>query len=262
MTETETQSFIPWCALIIAALALLQPHLIAAYKKWLQKGRVDVHETYHIIIGYSFYGPTLQLNGTLRSRDRDVFVTKIELTVTKRCDSSVHRFAWSAFWSPKIDAAGNPEEAGEIASGFLLRREEPKRYNTMFADVQTQDEIVRFILKVKQEWNTVLGNQEISDIGGIIPVDFPAFSAREDVSNAVSEIERRCYWDAGTYLLDMQVFTSSPDRNFSRKWRFDIREEDSTLLRQNALLLLLKACNQTDSAYNFAYAEYQAVSEQ
>ena len=56
-----------WGTLIIALFALIQPWIRAIWKKLSWQQEVDVFETGSIEIGFSSYGPTVGLQGTLRS---------------------------------------------------------------------------------------------------------------------------------------------------------------------------------------------------
>ena len=59
-----------WGSLIIATVALVQPWMIALWKRFVRPGTIDIHETGTIEIGYSSFGPTIGLRGTLREIGR------------------------------------------------------------------------------------------------------------------------------------------------------------------------------------------------
>lgn len=66
--STET-----WTALatVLAFVALIQPWLLGAWRRLYKRGTVDIHETGKIEIGYSGFGATVGIMGTLRARDCD-----------------------------------------------------------------------------------------------------------------------------------------------------------------------------------------------
>ena len=79
-----------WGSLIVAAVALVQPWVIGLWKKFFRPGTIDIHETGTIEVGYSGFGPTIGLRGTLRAVHRDQFVRDIQLAVAKLKDDSKH----------------------------------------------------------------------------------------------------------------------------------------------------------------------------
>ena len=54
---------------IIGFVALIQVWLIALYKQFVSRGKLTVYETASIEIGFSAFGPTVTLLGTLRASD-------------------------------------------------------------------------------------------------------------------------------------------------------------------------------------------------
>lgn len=63
-----------WGTLIVAAVALIQPWLIAAWKKFLRRQKIEVYEAGTMEIGFSTFGPTIGLQGAVRAINRDAFV--------------------------------------------------------------------------------------------------------------------------------------------------------------------------------------------
>jgi len=90
-----------WTA-IVAVIALVQPWVVALYRRVLRSGRLEIYETGLPEIGYSLWGATIALYGTLRSRDREMFAKSVTLQVRKLENTSAevatHRtLQWVAF---------------------------------------------------------------------------------------------------------------------------------------------------------------------
>ena len=64
-----------WTA-IVAVIALVQPWVVALYRRVLRSGRLEIYETGLPEIGYSLWGATIALYGTLRSRDRECLLNR------------------------------------------------------------------------------------------------------------------------------------------------------------------------------------------
>src|SRR2546422_2957411 len=94
---SDTEEFRAWATLAIAIVALILPGAIWAWSTYWRKGTVDVHETFTIEVGFSSYGPTIGMNGTLRAVHHDLFIRSIDLVVTKMKDSSRYAFEWLLF---------------------------------------------------------------------------------------------------------------------------------------------------------------------
>src|SRR5712692_9330241 len=114
-----------WAAIaaVVAFAALVQPWIIGAWRRFVRRGTVDIYETGTIEVGFSAFGPSIGLMGTLRSRDRDMFVQSATLTVVKKDTAISHKFEWILFRNPKTvigPAVGQSAEvAVEAPSSFM-----------------------------------------------------------------------------------------------------------------------------------------------
>ena len=71
------EEFRAWITLGIALVALILPSAIWAWSNYVRRGVIDIHETWAIEVGFSSYGPTIGLNGTLQAVHHDRFVRSI-----------------------------------------------------------------------------------------------------------------------------------------------------------------------------------------
>ncbi len=145
--------------LIIATIALIQPWIIFLYKKFWKKGKIDVFPTGTIEVGYSIFGPTIGLNGTLRCLNQDMFISSINLQIVKQKDNSIHLFDWGVFRTQKLTHKGESAEL-ELPYGFMLNTLSPKRYNIVFFDMQTKNEMYNIIQGIEIEWGNILLSAE------------------------------------------------------------------------------------------------------
>jgi len=157
-----------WGALIIAALALIQPWLISIWKKYISHGRVEFYETGNLEIGYSGFGPNIGMNGTLRAINKDTFIKSIKLEVTKAKDSSLHRFEWGVFRNEKFTYTGENQATYELPSGFMLAPSSPKKINIQFHDSQIKNEIHGDLRKVSDAWARLVVDYHEGSVGKAI----------------------------------------------------------------------------------------------
>jgi hypothetical protein len=236
-----------WGSFIVAAVALLQYWIIAAWRRYFRPGTLDIHETGPIEIGYSRYGPTIGLYGTLRSVHRDIFVRDALLVVRRLRDQSQHRFDWA--WARSGTAT-------ELPAGFLVPESQAQRYNLIFADVDTREDIGRTLAPVSEDWvQEIVANPPQDDAARYAL--YGGFSNTQVHVNAHAELTRLSYWDDGDYELLLEIHTTRPDKTFTKSWRFSLTQNDESLLRLNAIPVLRQTVGFDDVPLNFAFPLYQ-----
>lgn len=256
-----------WGSLIVAAIALLQPWIISLWRKVFQQGTIDIHETRTIEVGYSLFGATIGIYGTLRAVRKDSFVQRIELTVTKVKDSSKHVLQWGLFRPPQMSIGVERNMTLEIPSGFMLTTSQPHRYNILFFDIALQSEIRPHIENIRQGWYTLLSSRpkmsvagHLSEVENALENLYAEFSKSSAHVQAFTAIDRLCYWEPGQYELQMRVVTARPERSYTKRWKFELSDEEVERLRLNIVGIAQEACGRVVSFYNFAYPEYQEVT--
>ena len=258
--------------LILAIYGIIQLWGLALWKRYARKGEINIYETGSIEIGYSGFGPTIGLNGTLRALNRDVFIKEIDLLVLREKDKAQHAFRWFAFRSPKIELAGSQPVSMEIPSSFLITPNSPHRFNIVFNDNDLFEDIRPLFHTYLSAWYKVA--EELSKISSVFFTAIPppeaietqkrlleGFRKSQIAIDTFSAIHGRCYWEAGNYLISINVRTSKPDKIFSNHYRFLITDNDCRNLKLNVVTILnepiatfMKIQNYP---YNFAYSTYK-----
>lgn len=259
-----------WGTLILATTALVQPWLIGLYRRFFRRGTIDIFNTGTIEIGYSDFGPTLGLHGTLRARHRELFVRVVSVDVEREVDHARHRFEWAAFRAVRMVISRPTEVAVALPAGFMLMTTQPFRYNIIFNDAILQQGTIAPILeRVRTAWLAALGHalggplstnptQAAAQVTQASGAAYPAFQASHVHVNAFTELGQHFYWTPGWYRLTLEVRTANPELVFPRSWRFELTQQQSQALRGNALRMVQGACGQYFGEYVFAYAAYQA----
>ena len=259
----------------VALIALVQPWLMWAWKKFFRQGQVEIYETGVVEVGYSIYGPTIGMHGTLRALHGGSFVRSLTLQVTKKKDSSKHLFEWGAFRSQKLKVGFGEETLVELPSGFFLETNQPHRYNMVFFDLDARKEIQTTLQDVKRAWEKSFmdagGNRLLEanvDLSAIyqelqtaLESLYKDFSKTAEHTCAFEELRRLCYWEPGQYHLASTVHVARPDKMFFKEWDFEITKEDFDRLRINVLAMLREACGRASGNYDFAYPNYKKSNE-
>lgn len=256
-----------WGGLIVAGVALIQPWAIATWSRFLRRGNIHIFQTGTLEIGFSQLGPTIGVNGTLKAEHRDLFVEKVDVEIIRQKDSSRHRFEWSLLRGHQVTIAQPQNVTVEIASGFMLRPAQPHRYSILFTDLAAQEEINSLLYPVAHAWQQ---SRNRAMAQGSQPSPGPAeaaalsvqqaydeFARTSEFNDAWSKIGRVCYWEPGRYSIVVTVYTFKPDRQFQRKWSFELTPEESEMLRRNVLSILGFGCGFQDWTWNFAFPKYQ-----
>jgi len=237
-------------AAVGAGVAIAQPWLIAFWRRYIRKGTVTPYVTGFLELGFGEYGPTLAIDGTLRALHKDVFVKSIDVLLTKNRDRAQHVFDWLVFRSHRIGMAGQSGAAYvEAASGFMVSPDTPKRTCIVFSDSETRERIQTQILAASNRYWSIRRNEHFAPLDQRLLLDEneqlrliraldEAYHQDPVEVGAYSEIERICYWEEGTYDIEMRVHAARPDRTFREFWTIYISEEQARQLRLNTVKML------------------------
>ena len=264
----------------VAVLALIQAWVVAIWRKYCRPGAIDIFETGTIEVGYTRFGPTLGVHGTLRARDRDLFVRSAHVELVKCKDQSRHQFEWGVFRSPRI-ALGKPEDLSlELPAGFMVLTSQPHRYSIQLYDLKTQEEMRPVLERVSRGWTDIMAEQRatvpssettdfaawFSSVGAMLSIKnqaaFEEFFKTPESTEAFTRIDRLCYWERGGYGLSLIIRTARPDRQFRRKWWFTLSESDEKNLHLNSVGVFRQVCGQPTGQYFFAFARYKEAQDE
>ncbi len=269
MPELQSQNWLQqWGTLAIAFIALIQPWVLFFYRKFFKRPVVEVFEAGNIEIGYSAFGPTVGLNGTLKVDNKDVFIRGIEVEVVRLHDHSTHHYEWSLFRSNKVRLSQLSDMEFELAAGFVLSPSQPHRYNILFVESKAQQDLLTDLQPFTKEWNDFLLqrlSEEVKKFPNVLPADqlrlaiYEEFFQTKIHSDTFAKLERSRYWDPGEYSITMTVNTSSPNETYPSSWTFSIDEANATMLSYNTLEILRTVCGSGTGIWNFANCQYKKV---
>lgn len=255
----------PW---IISGIALAQVWVIALFRK-IRKPIVEIYESGNIEVGFSNYGPTIGLTGTLRSIHKDSFIKTIKILITRMSDSASHTLNWRALRSNTFSLTQNAPTTLEICSSFLLTTDNPFKYNIVFIDDEFIANISSKVGSIPHNWQKFkqqrlkdLDEEEDTDITTLLEhpmlesILFDEFLETEIAIGAYTILDRAFYWDSDSYGMEIVVQTSNPNMVHSKKLKFEMNEEDIDLLRANTVSVIKAMCGLTDT-WNFAYPQYE-----
>lgn len=245
----------------IAAIAVLITTTPYIWRS-IRKGAVAFHHTGSIEVGYSGYGPTIGLTGTLQATGRDQFVTKMKVSVTRTADHATEGFDWLIV-RPYVFSLSDPVAPDgtalyEIPSSFLIPLKQPHKFNILFAGTRIQEGIQRQLRGLRATWQAYLSNLDpklISAEQGKKVIETFRQSSNA-YSDAYTAVDRLFQWSPGSYSLKLYLST---DRGLDTTYKtaFSLTDDESKQLRLNTYITTETALGNEDQVYNFIYAQYQ-----
>ncbi len=246
---------------VIALAALLRPEIGRLFKRW--RAMIDMHPAGRLEVGFSSFGPTIGVQGTLRAIGGDQFITFGKVTVERISDHLRHEFDWAIF-RPQSIFTTQQQQTIEIAAAFSLDEAAPRRFNIQFHDSTTADGFRQPLGDLQRLWTEYFQAQHF--VPGNIPANqmreiYRAFSDANlaNITPLFQQIERRFYWMQGAYRMKLELITSRPARKFAFNYDFDLSEAESQSLRLNVVACFMATCNMPDVIFNFASPQYRAA---
>jgi hypothetical protein len=133
---------------VIALCALLRPDIERVFQR--RRAVIDVHPAGRLEIGFSNFGPTIGLQGTMQAINGDEFISFSKVTVERVADNLRHEFQWAVFRPQSFSTTA--QQTFEIASGFLLSVASPRRFNIQFHDSATADNFRQSLIDLQRLW--------------------------------------------------------------------------------------------------------------
>jgi len=257
-----------YLAHLIAVIALMQVWAIAAWRRWIVKGKIEFHPAANIEVAFSSFGSTVALPGTLRAVKKEVFVSDMVVMITRLQDQAKHTFTWRAFRSIKFSATSMAPEAIDLATSFNLLPTTPRPINVFYASADFASRYAQQAENLRAAWQlfvagkmTELGDQaaSLAQTTGFVDALFAEFGHQQVPLDLYSKINHGFYWQAGRYQLDLTINLASPISPAHYKWFFELTQDDEQKLRLNAIAMMKELCG-IQIVYNFIYKPYATTT--
>jgi len=244
--STETQSLI---ALIVSFIAVTP--VVLGWFRWAFS-TLEIEGYGFVEIGFSNFGPTINMNGVLRAIRVNMFARRIYLDIYKESTGETIQlemlFEQSRSLNATLSSTGellsNPEQAASTkhAAGFDLPEIQSTNVSLFFVDLEIARSVVEdCFLPIQQTPNL---------IGDVLSNDFSDSTVR----TAAAEFTRRNFWTEGRYKMSINVQTSRPTFLFSKSCRFEITEQEAAGFSENFSNYFRELSNSgPNAAYQFAY---------
>ena len=222
--------------------------------KFFKKEHLRNHLLGSIEIGYTQYGPTIGLSGTLTTVEKVVFINNITILVKRLSDGATSQFNWFAFRPHRFSANRDLGVELKMPSKFLVSPATPYAYNILFSDQNQYSAMNPTIKMIKNRWEETLekfcqspGNFDIFKV-------FENFLKEERMANYYSQLVDFCYWEEGAHAISILFISKENQPLLEMQKSFTLSVKDVQDLRRNAGMIIADICKQMDITYSLVQA--------
>ncbi len=224
---------------------------VDVWRNFISKPRLNTFVSDVAEVGYSHYGPTFAVSGTLTAENKFVLVYNICTEITNTNKKTAHFLDWFAF-RPTHHVMGNFSELNlSMASKFTIVSGKPLEYNVLFIDNVRFAEMKPLLSAVKDTWEKFLpmaeNNKEEPEERS--KAAFAEFLKLEIVTEATERLKSLTYWEPASYLVKIRVTTKNPKQVFDTEKSFLLDEPSAQLLSNNATKIIANICQQSQAQY-------------
>lgn len=252
-----------YLAHVIAIAALVQVWIIAAWKKWLIRGKAEFYPSGNLEIGFSAFGSTITLPGSIRAINKDVFITEMRVKIIRLADKAEHTFTWRAFKSNKFVGPQGAHENIELATSFTVSVDSPRPVLVFFASENFGAQYAEQANRLRSAWSAFLqakqpefGDQftALLQDPAFVDLQFKEFSNGTSTIDFYTKLNNEFYWQAGDYSLNLEISRAGAAA-LKYDWKLGLTSEDERRLRINAINTMKELCN-IKVVYDFIYKPY------
>jgi len=242
----------------IALAALVQPWVIALYKRFVLRGRLRVYEVGNIEIGFSSFGPTIGILGSLNASQRDVFVKGAEIVVVREKDQAQAGFRWFVQRPFTWKTEGVHTEV-QPASAIAVKKDSSVNFSTLFTLPGFAEEHAAVAGAFTTAWNeSELSKADTQDTAARLVL----LSKFSEVSPTPAKLWEQMlgtfFWQPGDYTMTLSVLAEKPTPAFTKRWRFRLSADDTNLLKGN-ITMIVRTLAGIEADFKFAYPQYDGA---
>ncbi len=222
------------------------------FGNFFQKEQLKNHLSGTLEVGYTQFGPTLGLSGTLTTLENVVFINNISILVKRLADSATAQFNWFAFRPHRFSTSRDFGIDLKMPSKFLVAPATPYAYNILFSDQNQYAGMNPTIKMIKNRWEESL-EHFVQNPGSFDMFKvFEEFLRKEEIARSYTQLLDFCYWVEGPYAINI-IFVSKESRTLLEVQKtFSLNTNDVQGLRNNAGMIIADVCRQMDITYSIA----------
>ena len=226
-------------ATILAVIALVQPWVIAAWKKFFKPLKVTFIPTAKIKLFYNRSGAYIYLGGVIEAKNRPAVIKNISVKVIRQSDKAELAMEWSSFEVPVFQSVGgNSVTASEIARPFMIGANGLNPIFVEFAnsDTQVADRLGKIYEKL------IFESKSISNTNTPFEQAKAQLQGIPEYQTFREELLENFYWRVSDYQVELAISHSDNKVETYRYW-FSLNQNEIDEFRKNideAMLCELK----------------------
>lgn len=216
-------------ATILASIALIQPWIIALWKKFFKPLKVTFIPSAKIKLYYNRSGAYIYLGGVIEAKNRSAIIKDISAKVVRQSDRAELVMDWSSFMVPVFQSiGGNSVTASEIARPFMIAA---NNLNPVFvefanADNQTIDRLNQIYEKLKIE------SKKIANINTSFEQAVEQLQTIPEYNTYREELLENFYWKASDYKIELSISYNDHSAVIYKYW-FSLDQSEVTEFKNN-----------------------------
>ena len=227
-------------ATILAVIALIQPWIITAWKKFFKPLKVTFIPSSKIKLYYNRSGAYIYLGGVIEAKNRSAVIKNISAKVIRQSDKAELAMDWFSFMVPVFQSVGgNSVTTSEIARPFLIGANGLNPIFVEFANSDTQ--MVDRLSKIYEK--LTLESKRITNINTPFEQAKVQLQAIPEYQTFRDELLENFYWKVSDYQAELSI-SHSDNKIEIYRYRFSLNQDEINEFRKNideAMLCDLKA---------------------
>ncbi len=222
-------------AIILSVLALIIPAIKWVYDKFIKRLKIDFLPSGMITLFHNKSGSYISLGGVYEAQNKSTTIKEISAKVVRKSDNATLSLMWSTFPSPVFrSVAGNYESSFETAHPFKVEADTLAPAFVEFSNITSNmDEVSNSILRpVVNASVSVLSQPNVT----LIVAD-TAVKALPEYATARLALNDHFFWKTDEYEIVLTTIHSQG--MFNKKYKFQLSNEESSLIRHNVDNLLV-----------------------
>lgn len=228
------------------------------WRNLINKPKLSIHVSSPGEVGYTHYGPTFAVAGTLFAVGSVVLIQNMCVEIKGLSEKSYSYMEWFAF-RPTTNKMGEFSELQlTMTSKFTISPQNSFDFNIIFADTNRYSEMKPLSKAVKDTWEEALLSASQSGQAVNHNELFQEFLKLKVIADAVERLKSINIWKPGAYSLKTRIITESPKQVFDTQNNFTITETDAQKLAGNASLIIASLCQANKAPYFYSIPELSA----
>lgn len=241
-------------ATVIAGVALIQPWLIAVYKKFVKKLKVIFRPSSTIKLFYNQSGSYVSLGGVIESQNKSSVINNISVKIVRESDKAELKMDWSTFSSPIFQLiAGNAVTSSETARPFKIEANNlyPVFVEFINKNANENDRMKEIVDDIKNNTHELIKNNPAADF----QTNLKSLKQYKNYKEYEKELLENYYWKEGKYSLYMDISFNEKEA-LQNKYCFEVTKDDVKKFKENITKSLdCEMCNCYRQALSFFSAQ-------